>query len=159
VGALPLALLLLADAPSPAPGEMVHAHDFARLTPHSALVGRAVRVVFTPDSAMGELRGGPWVEAAGPPDGAVRTVAFAPGESEDGFDVAAPLVAEGRLAVLRTPARVVEAGRDPGLRVCPPPTRGYDQAASSGRPFFTLTLRLRTLSPARKAFHALTHLA
>ena len=105
MGALPLALLLLADAPAPGGGEAVRAHDFARLTHRSALVGRGVRVVFTPDSAVGELGGGPWVEVAGPDDGVTRTVAFAAGEPEDGLDVAAPLVAEGRLVVLRTPAR------------------------------------------------------
>jgi len=44
------------------------------------------------------------VEAAGPP-GVRRTVQFARGETDEGLDVAQPIVVEGELVVIRHPAR------------------------------------------------------
>src|SRR5262245_57407095 len=44
------------------------------------------------------------VEAAGPPD-VLRTVQFARGETEEGLDMAAPVVVEGVLVVIQHPAR------------------------------------------------------
>ena len=44
------------------------------------------------------------VEAEGPP-GCLRVVAFYPAEDDEGLDVAAPLVVEGELVVIRHPAR------------------------------------------------------
>jgi hypothetical protein len=44
------------------------------------------------------------IEAAGPP-GVLRTVHFAAGETDEGLDVAAPIVVEGVLVVIRHPAR------------------------------------------------------
>jgi hypothetical protein len=44
------------------------------------------------------------VEAAGLP-GVLRTVHFARGETDEGLDVAQPVVVEGVLAVIRHPAR------------------------------------------------------
>jgi len=35
----------------------------------------------------------------------LRTLQFAPGETHEGLDVAAPVVVEGELAVVRHPAR------------------------------------------------------
>src|SRR5262249_46496230 len=70
------------------------------------------------------------VEAPGLP-GVLRTVSFAKGETDEGLDVAQPIVVEGELLVIRHPARgefpaVVElqvrkAGRAGG--VWNPPTR------------------------------------
>jgi hypothetical protein len=44
------------------------------------------------------------VEAAGPP-GVLRTVSFARGETDEGLDVAQPVVVEGELVVIRHRAR------------------------------------------------------
>jgi len=57
-----------------------------------------------PGSATDEVDGRVLVEAAGPP-GVLRTVQFANGESDEGVDIAAPLVVEGGLVVIRHPAR------------------------------------------------------
>ena len=43
-------------------------------------------------------------QAAGPP-GVLRTVRFATGETDEGLDIAAPIVVEGELVVIRHPAR------------------------------------------------------
>jgi hypothetical protein len=75
-------------------------HDLAKLTPDPPLVGRPGRFVFTPDSKPDDAQGGLWcVEAAGA-DSLLRTVLFAPGETGDGLDVAAPVV-EGVPVVIR----------------------------------------------------------
>ncbi|HKB35002.1 MAG TPA: hypothetical protein VKD72_01025, partial [Gemmataceae bacterium] len=57
-----------------------------------------------PGSATDEVDGHVLVEAAGPPGG-LRTVHFAAGETDEGLDVAQPIVVEGELAVIRHPAR------------------------------------------------------
>ena len=50
-------------------------------------------------------RGVRWrVEAAGSP-GVLRVVSFAKGETDEGLDVAQPIVVEGELVVIRHPAR------------------------------------------------------
>ena len=51
-----------------------------------------------------EVDGRVLVEAAGPP-GVLRTVLFARGETDEGLDLAQPVVVEGVLLVIRHPAR------------------------------------------------------
>jgi hypothetical protein len=58
----------------------------------------------SPDSLPDEIDGHVLVEAAGPP-GVLLTVSFARGESDESLDVAAPIVVEGVLTVIRHPAR------------------------------------------------------
>jgi hypothetical protein len=53
-----------------------------------------------PDEVNGHIE----VDAAGPP-GVLRTVHFAVGETDEGLDVAQPIVVEGVLVVIRHPAR------------------------------------------------------
>jgi hypothetical protein len=60
--------------------------------------------VFVPGSRLDDVDGCVVVEAAGPP-GLLRTVQFARGETEEGLDVAAPVVVEGELRVVRHPPR------------------------------------------------------
>ena len=62
------------------------------------------RFVLVPGSATDEVDGRVVVEAAGPP-GVLRTVQFARGETDEGLDVAQPIVVEGVLVVIRHPAR------------------------------------------------------
>ena len=61
------------------------------------------RFVFVPDSLVDEHDGYYGVEAAGSP-GVLRVVSFAQGETDEGLDVAQPLVVEGELVVIRHPA-------------------------------------------------------
>jgi hypothetical protein len=71
------------------------------------LQGRRVwagQLAFVPGSATNEVDGRVLLEAAGPP-GALRTVHFAAGESDEGLDVAQPILVEGVLVVIRHPAR------------------------------------------------------
>jgi hypothetical protein len=60
--------------------------------------------VFVPSSPPDEVDGRVLVEAAGPP-GVLRTVSFARGETDEGLDIAQPIVVEGVLVVIRHPAR------------------------------------------------------
>jgi len=60
--------------------------------------------VFVPGSAPDEVDGRVLVEAAGPP-GVLRTVHFAASETDEGLDLAQPMVVEGVLLVIRHPAR------------------------------------------------------
>jgi hypothetical protein len=62
------------------------------------------RFIFVPGSATDEVDGHVEVEAAGPP-GVLRTISFARGETDEGLDVAEPVVVEGVLVVIRHPAR------------------------------------------------------
>src|SRR5262245_10388791 len=62
------------------------------------------RFVFVPDSPVDEIDGHFEIEAAGWSPGLLRTVSFAAGESDEGLDVAAPIVVEGELVVIRHPA-------------------------------------------------------
>ena len=57
-----------------------------------------------PGSATDEVGGCVAVEVASPP-GVLRTVQFAAGETDEGLDVAQPIVVEGVLVVSRHPAR------------------------------------------------------
>src|SRR5215471_3570476 len=74
---------------------------FARPPLHPKLRGDTVgRFVFVPDSLVDEHDGCYGVEAAGPPS-VSRTVQFAKGESDEGLDVARPIVVEGELHVIQ----------------------------------------------------------
>src|SRR5262245_27903466 len=100
-----LALLLLGtDASSLPNASTVRAVWLADLTPERVTSPMHGRFVFVPDSLVDEHDGYYGVEAAGPP-GMSRTVQFAKGETDEGLDLAAPLVVEGVLVVIRHPAR------------------------------------------------------
>ena len=62
------------------------------------------RFVSVPGSATDEVDGRVLVQAAGPPD-VMRTVQFARGDTDEGLDVAQPIVVEGVLTVIQHPAR------------------------------------------------------
>ncbi|HKB39847.1 MAG TPA: hypothetical protein VKD72_25655 [Gemmataceae bacterium] len=62
------------------------------------------RFVFIPGSRADDVMGYWQVEAEGPP-GCLRVVAFHPAEDDEGLDIAAPIVVEGVLVVIRHPAR------------------------------------------------------
>jgi hypothetical protein len=62
------------------------------------------RFGFVPGSAVDEVDGRVLVEAAGP-SGVLRTVYFARSETDEGLDVARPVVVEGELVVIRHTAR------------------------------------------------------
>jgi hypothetical protein len=98
-----LLLLLLVDVPPPS-AVTVRAVWLADLTPERVTSGSVGRFVFVPDSRADEVDGRVLVEAAGPP-GVLRTVSFARGETDEGLDVAQPVVVEGVLVVIRHPAR------------------------------------------------------
>ena len=59
---------------------------------------------FVPGSRPDDVTGHWCGEAAGPGD-VLRVVSFAKGETDEGLDVASPIVVEGELAVIRHPAR------------------------------------------------------
>ena len=99
-----LALLLSADLPSPPDPSTVRAVWLADLTPERVTSGTVGRFVFVPDSLVDEHDGCFGVEVAGPP-GVSRTVQFAKGESDEGLDIAQPIVVEGELHVIRHRAR------------------------------------------------------
>jgi hypothetical protein len=101
----PLALLMFActDVPPPTSAVTVRAVWLADLHPDRVQPGPG-RFVFVPGSATDEVDGRVLVEAAGPP-GVLRTVSFARGETDEGLDVALPVVVEGELVVIRHPAR------------------------------------------------------
>jgi hypothetical protein len=61
------------------------------------------RFVFVPDSLVDEHDGCFGLEAAGPP-GVSRTVQFARGETDEGLDVAQPIVVEGQPVMICHPA-------------------------------------------------------
>jgi hypothetical protein len=63
------------------------------------------RFVFAPDSRTDEVNGHVEVEAASGRPGLLRTVSFAAGQTDEGLDVAQPVVVEGVLQVIRHPAR------------------------------------------------------
>jgi hypothetical protein len=62
------------------------------------------RFVFVPGSRPDDAPGCWCVEAAGAGD-VLRVVSFAAGETDEGLDVAQPIVVEGELVVIRHPAR------------------------------------------------------
>jgi hypothetical protein len=102
----PLALLLFACAnvPAPIPADPIRAVWLADLAPERVRAGTPGRFVFVPDSLSDEVDGCVVVEATGPP-GVLRTVQFARGETDEGLDLAQPIVVEGVLVVIRHPAR------------------------------------------------------
>src|SRR5262249_13165359 len=102
--ALLLLLLSVLDDPPPAGDATVRAVWLADLHPDHVRAGTPGRFVFVPGSLPDEVDECVVVEAAGPP-GVLRTVQFARGETEEGLDVAAPIVVEGVLVVIRHPAR------------------------------------------------------
>jgi len=101
---MPLFLLLpVLDAPSPIGAATVRTVWLADLDPARVRPG-PIRVVFVPGSRADDVAGYWQVEAEGPP-GCLRVVAFHPAEDDEGLDVAAPIVVEGELVVIRHPAR------------------------------------------------------
>jgi len=98
-----LALLALVDVPTPPDALTVRAVWLADLTAETAREGHG-HFVFVPDSLVDEHDGCSGLEAAGPPR-VSRTVQFARGESDEGLDLAQPIVVEGELLVIRHKAR------------------------------------------------------
>src|SRR5262249_16962154 len=99
-----LLALLPADAPTPSAGSATaRAVWLADLDP--ATVRPAFgRFVFVPDSRGEDVTGRWCVEAAGAGD-VLRVVPFAKGETDEGLDLAQPIVVEGVLVVIRHPVR------------------------------------------------------
>jgi hypothetical protein len=107
---LSLCLLLTLDAPPLPDARAVRALWLADLDPARVQPGPG-RFVFIPGSRADDVAGFWQVEAEGPP-GCLRVVAFHPSEDDEGLDIAAPIVVEGELVVIRHPG----AGRVPGRR-------------------------------------------
>jgi hypothetical protein len=99
-----LALLLFAGPSPPPSAATVRAVWLADLQPATVRSGTVGRFVFVPDSRTDEVDGCVGVEAAGPP-GVLRMAVFAAGETDEGLDVAQPIVIEGLLLVIRHPAQ------------------------------------------------------
>jgi len=96
---------LPADAPTPSAGSAtVRAVWLADLDPATVRSGTVGRWVFVPDSRADDVTGCWCVEAAGAGD-VLRVVSLAKGETDEGLDVAKPIVVEGELVVIRHPAR------------------------------------------------------
>src|SRR5262249_971461 len=97
--------LLLADMPSPpTDAATVRAVWLADLDPATVRSGTVGMFVFVPGSRPDGVTGHWCVEAAGAGD-VLRVVSFAEGETDEGLDIAAPIVVEGELVVIRHPAR------------------------------------------------------
>ena len=88
----------------PLAASTIRAVWLADLTPERITSGTHGRFVFVPDSLVDEHDGCFGLEAAGPPS-VSRTIHFARGETDEGLDVAAPVVVEGVLVLIRYPAR------------------------------------------------------
>ncbi len=88
-----------ADISSHESWEPVLTEDLGRLTPSNARPGRSGRFVFVSDSLTDEVDECFLVEADGP--GRLRSVLFAPGETDEGLDGVKPVVVEGYLVMLR----------------------------------------------------------
>src|SRR5262249_17557629 len=101
---LPLALLFVcADAP-PRPGSRtIRAVWLADLDPDRVRPGPG-HLVFAPGSRADAVTGHECVEATGADD-MLRVVSFARGQTDEGLDIAAPIVVEGELVVIRHLAR------------------------------------------------------
>jgi hypothetical protein len=89
--------------PAPPDASTVRAVWLADLHPDRIQPGPGL-FVFVPGSRADDVTGVWCVEAAGPP-GVLRVVSFAAGETDEGLDVAQPIVVEGELVVIRHPAR------------------------------------------------------
>jgi hypothetical protein len=101
--ALFLLLLFSPDGGVPPPdASTVRALWLADLHPGRVQPGPG-RFVFVPDSRTDEVDGHVELEAAGWRPGLLRTVSFARGESDEGLDVAQPIVVEDVLLVIRHP--------------------------------------------------------
>src|SRR5262245_566336 len=97
--------LLQADMPSPpTDAATVRAVWLADLDPATVRSGTVGMFVFVPGSRPDDVTGHWCVEAAGAGD-VLRVVSFAEGETDEGLDIAAPIVVEGELVVIRHPAR------------------------------------------------------
>ncbi len=102
---LVLALLLFTpDGPAPPCAATTRAVWLADLHPDRVQSGSAGRFVFVPGSRADDVTGHWCVEAAGA-GGVLRIVSFPKGETDEGLDVAQPIVVEGELMVIRHPAR------------------------------------------------------
>ena len=102
---LSLLLLPVFDIP-PLPGaDTTQARWLADLDPATVRSGTVGTFVFVPGSAVDEIDGHFEIEAAGCAPGLLRTVSFAAGETDEGLDVAQPIVVEGEQVVIRHPAR------------------------------------------------------
>src|SRR5262249_23771434 len=95
---------LSADLPVPPDvTATVRAVWLADLDPARVRPGPGV-FVFVPGSLPDDVTGHWCVEAAGAGD-VLRVVSFAEGETDEGLDLAQPIVVEGELVVIRHPAR------------------------------------------------------
>src|SRR5262249_7627170 len=98
-----LTALFALDVPPVPDASTVRALWLADLHPARTQPGPG-HFVFLPGSAADLVDGLVLVEAAGPPR-VLRTVQFARGETDEGLDVAQPIIIEGELVVIRHPAR------------------------------------------------------
>ena len=102
----PLFLALLPALEVPPPplcGTTTRASWLADLDPNRVQPGPG-RCIFVPGSRADDVTGHRCVEAAGAGD-VLRVVSFARGDTDEGLDIAAPIVVEGVLVVIRHPAR------------------------------------------------------
>src|SRR5262249_53537907 len=99
-----LAAVLALDVPQPADASTIPVVWLADLDPATVKSGTVGRWVFVPGSRADDVTGRWCVEAAGAGD-VLRVVSFAQGETDEGLDVAQPIVVEGVLVVIRHPAR------------------------------------------------------
>ena len=99
-----LAAVLALDVPQPADASTIPVVWLADLDPATVKSSTVGRWVFVPGSRADDVTGRCCVEAAGAGD-VLRVVLFAAGETDEGLDVAVPMVVEGMLAVIRHPAR------------------------------------------------------
>src|SRR5262249_42167268 len=98
-----LAVLLALDIPPAPSATTVRAVWLADLHPDRVQPGPG-RFVSVPGSRADDVTGHWCVEAAGAGD-VLRVVSFAKCETDDGLDVAQPIVVEGEVVVIRHPAR------------------------------------------------------
>src|SRR5215471_3113390 len=101
---LPFLLLPILDVSQPTSAATVRAAWLADLDPATVRSGTVGRWVFVPGPRPDDVTGVRQVEAPGPGD-VLRVVSFAVGKTDEGLDVAQPVVVEGVLLVIRHPAR------------------------------------------------------
>src|SRR5262245_43752964 len=102
--AVALAVLLAADISPPTSSATTQTLWLADLDPATLKSGPVGHWIFVPGSRADDVTGRWCVEAAGAGD-LLRVVSFARGETDEGLDVAQPIVVEGELVVIRHPAR------------------------------------------------------